>query len=143
MRTKVIWNSVFDIYGAEYMCTHLHNMYLATLLDHFEYMCMPINLICGNFSNGFVYIQIEKDKYCLLQAGIFFNKLLHHHLVPHRYHEHPHMPNVLCNLWWQYLILSTLHLSSQEEACTIWIQALNVNHEISLHWKGGFNCGIN
>ena len=66
--TKIMWNSILSTPDAEYMCIDIKNMYLATPLDRFEYMCIPINIIPDKFSheynlhnkvhNGFVYMQI-------------------------------------------------------------------------------------
>ena len=43
--SKILWNSVISTPGARYMCVDIKNMYLATPMDRFEYMQMPIELI--------------------------------------------------------------------------------------------------
>ena len=55
------------------MCVDIKNMYLATPMERFEYMKMPMNIIPQAFKqqyalddiakNGFVYMQIEKGMY--------------------------------------------------------------------------------
>ena len=64
MTMKMLWNSVIRTEGAKYMCIKICNMYLATPMDSFEYMCMPMVLIPEKFAmmnnlyssefNGFV-----------------------------------------------------------------------------------------
>ena len=84
------------------------NMYLATPLDRFENMRIPISIIPDEFAheynlhdkvqNGFVYMQIEKGMYGLPQAGILSNKLLRKNLAPHGYYEMPHTPGLWKNV---------------------------------------------
>ena len=90
--TKIMWNSFLSTQGAQYMCIDIKNMYLATPLDQYEYMKMPVDLILDNImnlynlhnkvKNGFVYMQIQRGLYVLPQAGILANKLLHKRLKP-------------------------------------------------------------
>ena len=47
--TKLLWNSVLSTKNARYMCIDIKNMYLATPLDRYEYMRMPIGLIPERF----------------------------------------------------------------------------------------------
>ena len=57
------------------MCADIKNMYLATPMDRFEYMRMPVDLIPDEFmeaydlhgkvKNGFAYMQIERGMYGL------------------------------------------------------------------------------
>ena len=102
--TKIVWNSVLSTEDAKYMCIDIKNMYLATPMDRFEYMKIPVKLIPQEFmdayklhdkiKNGFVYMQIEKGMYGLPQAGILANKLLRKRLAPHGYYELPHTPGL-------------------------------------------------
>ena len=43
--TKMLWNNVVCTKDAKYMCIDIKNMYLATPLDRFEYMRMPVKII--------------------------------------------------------------------------------------------------
>ena len=61
-------------------------MHLATPIDRYKYMKMPIKLIpkefmteynlCKKEKEGFIYMEIMRGMYGLLQAGILVNKLL-------------------------------------------------------------------
>ena len=92
------------------MCINIKNMYLATPMDWYEYMKMPIDLICAPIiakyglkekcKNGFIYMQIEHGMYSLPQAGILVNKLLCKRLAPHGYHVVDHTPGL-----WRHEIL--------------------------------------
>ena len=94
--TKIMWNSVLSTPGARYMCIDIKNIYLATPLDRYEYMKMPVDLIPDNImnlynlhnkvKNGFVYMQIQRGLYGLLQSGILANKILRKRLKPHVYY---------------------------------------------------------
>lgn len=48
--TKIIWSSVLSIPGTKYMCIDIKNMYLATTMDRFEYMIIPMKLIPEEFA---------------------------------------------------------------------------------------------
>ena len=86
------------------MCIDIKNMYLATPMDRYECMCMPMDLIPENIiqqynlrnkcKNGYVYMQIERGMYGLPQAGILANKLLRKRLEPHGYYEVNHTPEL-------------------------------------------------
>ena len=94
--TKIMWNSVISTLDAKYMCVDIKNMYLATPLDKFEYMKMPIEIIPNEFQkaynclplvkNGHVYRQIEQGMYGLPQSDILTNKLLRKSLALHGYY---------------------------------------------------------
>ena len=47
--SKLLWNSTISTKGAKYMCADAKNFYLATPLDRYEYMKMPVNLIPPKF----------------------------------------------------------------------------------------------
>ena len=79
-------------------------MYLATPLDQYEYMKMPVDLIPDNImdlynlhnkvKNGLVYMQIQRGLYGLPQSGILVNTILRERLKPHGYYELPHTPGL-------------------------------------------------
>jgi hypothetical protein len=105
---KILWNSVVSTYGARFACCDIENMYLATPLDRFEYMRMPVALIPdeiiqyynlqSKIKNGFVYMEIRKGMYGLPQAGILANKLLKARLAPHGYFKQPHTPGLFTHV---------------------------------------------
>ena len=93
IETKIMWNSVSSTKGEKYMCIDIKNMYLATPMDRFEYIRIPMNLIPKELAtqynlhdkvkNGFVYIKIEKKactayhKLVYLPISYYKNILLH------------------------------------------------------------------
>ena len=71
---------------AKYMCVDLGNFYLATPMERYEYMRMPIDVFPAHtieqyeldkhVKNGYVYLEIRRAIYGLPQAGVLGNKLL-------------------------------------------------------------------
>ena len=102
--SKLLWNSTISTKGANYICADAKNFYLATPLDRYEYMKMPINLIPPKFieennlttkiKNGYLYIEIIRGMYGLPQAGVLANKLLKERLRESGYHETTHTPGL-------------------------------------------------
>ena len=69
------------------MCLDIHNFYLGTPMDHYEYMKMPLAHIPQEIideydlnqlvhSNGHIYIEIWRGMYSISQTGILANQLL-------------------------------------------------------------------
>ena len=66
--SKILWNSVISTPRARFAATDIKYFYLNTLLNQYEYTCMPIKLIPQAFidqyklltkvNNGFVYVEI-------------------------------------------------------------------------------------
>ena len=102
--SKILWNSVISTDDARFAGADIKNMYLATPLDRYEYMKMPIALfpqdiiehygLNDKVLNGYVYMEIRKGMYGLPQAGIRANKLLKECLARHGYFEQPHTPGL-------------------------------------------------
>ena len=102
--SKLLWNSTISTKGARYMCGDAKNFYLATPLDRYEYMKMPIHLIppkiieennlSSKIKNGYLYMEIRRGMYGLPQSGILANKLLKERLEVHGYHEVEHTPGL-------------------------------------------------
>ena len=90
--TKIVWNSVISTEGARYACLDVGNFYLETPLERYEYMKMPLSLFPSWTStqynldrkalNGFVYWEIRKAIYGLLNAGRLVNEQLRKKLEP-------------------------------------------------------------
>ena len=131
-------------------------MFLATPMDRFEYMKMPMNIIPLAFKqqyalediakNGFMYMQIEKGMYGLPQAGILANKLLRERLAPHSYYEMPHTPGL-----WQHIHQPVQFSLVVDDFGIKYIgknnlyhllNALKQNYEISEDWAGELYWGI-
>ena len=88
-----MWNSVISTPGARFMTGDASNFYLATPLEKFQYMRIPIELIPQEFidlyqlqdkvKNGFVYCEITRGMYGLPEEGVLANKLLKTRLKEH------------------------------------------------------------
>ena len=156
LTSKVLWNSTISTKDARYMCIDIKNMYLATPMDRYEYMRMPMNLIAEDIKlqyslyekekNGFVYIDIIRGMYGLPQAGILANKLLRKRLKPHGYYEVDHTPGLWkhMNLPIQFTLVVDdfgVKYVGKENAQHL-INALKQEYEIEIDWKGGLYCGI-
>ncbi len=86
------------------MCLDIKNFFLAAALDRFEYMKIPISLfltwIIEQYNlqkyvlNGFIYLEMGRAVWGLLQAGILSNKLLQKCLLPHGYYECANTPGL-------------------------------------------------
>ena len=84
--SKTMWNSVINTPGERFMTGDARNFYLATPLEKFQYMRIPIELIPQEFidlyqlqdkvKHGFVYFEITRGMYGLPEAGVLANKLL-------------------------------------------------------------------
>jgi hypothetical protein len=79
-------------------------------LDCYEYMRLPINIIPDEIilqcnlgplvHNGYVYMQIWKGMYGLLQASILSNKLLTKWLAVHNFAPIAHTPSLWQHATW-------------------------------------------
>ena len=65
--TKTHWNSVISDKKARYMCTDIKNMYLATPMDLFEYMRIPVELMPDEFMERYNLYAKIKDGYAYMQ----------------------------------------------------------------------------
>jgi len=102
--SKILWNSVISTKDARFAGADIKNMYLEIPLDRYEDMRMPIALFPADIIehyrlndkvlNDYVYMEIRKGMYGLLQAGILANKLLKECLARHGYFEQPHTPGL-------------------------------------------------
>ena len=89
---------------AKYMTVDNKNNYLNTLLDRYEYIRIPIDIIPQHVidqydlttkaKNGYVYCNIQKGIYGLPQSGIIANKLLKKRLAKFGYVEVPNTPGL-------------------------------------------------
>ena len=71
--SKIMWNSTISTHNARYICVDAGNFYLATPLDHPEYMRIPIELVPQEFidannlaskiKNGYLYMKIVRGIY--------------------------------------------------------------------------------
>eukprot|EP00804_Cyclotella_cryptica_P006990 CCRYP_007118-RA/>CCRYP_007118-RA protein AED:0.30 eAED:0.30 QI:0/-1/0/1/-1/1/1/0/515 len=154
--SKILWNSVLSTKGAKFMGLDLKSFYLTAMLDHPEYMKMPLALFPDHIRaqynldkhtvNGFVYLELHGAIYGLPQAGALANKLLRKCLAPQGYYEVAHTPGL-----WRHVtqpISFTLVVDDfgvkyvgQEHAGHL-IHVLQENYTMSIDWDGALYCGI-
>jgi hypothetical protein len=102
--SKLLWNSTISMKSARFAEANIKNIYLDMPLDWYEYMKMPISLfpqdiikhygLLDNLLNGYVYMEICKGMYGLLQASILANKLLKKRLANHGYYQRLQTPGL-------------------------------------------------
>jgi hypothetical protein len=93
-------NSVISTLGAKFLVNDINIFYLNTPLGRFEYMVINLSSLPQETNkkydlielsqDGKVYIEIQKGKYRLPQAGILTNELLQRNLAKDGYRPTPH-----------------------------------------------------
>ena len=83
---KLHWNSVVSTALAKYMCINIKSFYLSAALEYYEYMKIPYALfpqltikqygLEKHKHNGYIFFEIHRAVWGLLQAGILTNKKL-------------------------------------------------------------------
>lgn len=84
---KILFNSVISTPGTKFMTMDISNFYLITPLKWPEYLRVELsdipreiikqyNLHAISNNKGFVFIEVTKGMYGLLQAGLLANQLL-------------------------------------------------------------------
>ena len=153
---KLVINSTISTKGAKYMCLDIHNFYLGTPMERYEYMKMPLALIPQEIideydlnklvHNGHIYIEIRRGMYGLPQAGILANQLLTKRLEPKGYYQCRHTPG----LWrhkWRPVTFSLVvddfgvkYVGKQhaDHLC----DSIRENYSITEDWAGELYCGI-
>jgi hypothetical protein len=102
---KLLFNSTISTPGASFYGINLANFYLNTSTEHYEYMCLWLDILPQDIihkynltkivnTDRWVYAKICKGKYGLLQAGILANKLLKKRLAIRGYYQCQHMPGL-------------------------------------------------
>ncbi len=131
-------------------------MYLETPMNRFEYMKIPVKLIPQEFIDaynlhnkiykGFLYVEIRKGIYGLLQAGIFVNKLLLAKLQPHGYYE-TFTPGIWTHTTrpiWFTLVVDDFGIKFiGKEHDKHLIKCLQETYPIEIDWKRTTYCGMN
>jgi hypothetical protein len=84
--TKLLWNRVISTKDSKYMYLNIKDFYLRTPMARFEYTKIPIKVfpqatineynLHQHVHNRFIYLEVCKAIYGLLQAGILANQLL-------------------------------------------------------------------
>ena len=101
---KLLLNSVLSSIWARFMTVDVKNFYFNTPMEEPEYMKIPIRLISDEIKvdykvsefehAGYVYVQINKGMYGLVQAGLLANELLAKRLAKHVFSQTPHTPGL-------------------------------------------------
>ena len=96
---KLIFNSVLSTKNVKFMCADISNFYPNNPMNRYEYMKLPLEIIPEeiiqqyNLRNlahkGFVYTEIQKVMYGLLQSGKITNDKLELHLAKFGYEPSP------------------------------------------------------
>jgi len=83
---KLHWNSVVSTELAKYMCIDIKSFYLSAALEYYEYMKILYSLFPAltikqyglekHKHNGYIFFEIHRAVWGLLQAGILANKKL-------------------------------------------------------------------
>ena len=87
LTVKLLLNSFISTKGAKFMSIDIKNFYLDTPMARYNYMRLKISDLPQDFideyklhdktkKDGYVYLEIHKGMYGLLQAGILAQKLL-------------------------------------------------------------------
>ena len=132
------------------------NFYLATPLDRYEYMKMPVNLIPPKFielnnlsskiKNGYIYMEIMRGMYGLPQSGILANKLLKERLAVHGYHEAEHTPGLFYHetrpIWFTLVVDDFGVKYVGKRHAEHLMKVLSEFYEMEEDWQGKLYCGI-
>jgi hypothetical protein len=155
--SKILWNSVISMKVACFAGTNIINIYLKTPLDQFEYMKIPIALLPENIIehyqlqekvlDGYIYMEIHKGMYGLLQACILTKKLLKEHLVHHGYFKQPHTPGLWKHIThpvWLNLCVDNFGIKyiGREHLQHFYDALQKTTYEIVEDWTGNLCCGI-
>lgn len=110
LMSKLLFNSVISSEGARFMTAGIKNFNLCTPLDRYKYMRLLYEIIPEEIirkyelgkivtEDGWVYLEIQKIMYGLLQAGILANKLLKTRLNKFGYYPCQFTPGLWRHVW--------------------------------------------
>ena len=154
--SKILCNIIISTINAKNMCVDIKKIYLRTLLNHLEYMRIPLFAFTEHImqqynsrhksKNGYVYVEIRRSIYGLPQAGAISNKVLknktrptwlfwgHTHSRIMETHHTPHLLFPCCRWFWCKIHRQCRHIPPY--CCT------EKHYEFSEYWTGGLYCGI-
>ena len=134
----------------------INYFYLGTPLDCFEYTAIPIGILPEHTKqrynmrehakNGFVYFEIRKAIYGLLQADILVNKQLYKFLKPAGYYEVAHTPGLWRHISRQIKFLLVVddfrfkYVGKQH--ADYLVKTIEKYYKCLTDWKGDLYCGI-
>jgi hypothetical protein len=157
MTAKLHWNRVLSMPKAKYMCLDIDNFYLSAMLDWYEYMKMPITLfppwiitqykLLKKVVQGYIFLQMWKVVWGLLQAGILTNKLLCKRLAPFGYFECLNTPGLWkhesCAISITLIVNDFVVKYEHKEDVDHLIAAIKSKYKIlTKDWTGKLYCGI-
>ena len=132
------------------MCAYIANFYLNNLMNRYEYMKLPLDIIPEEIiqrynlrkltHKDFVYMEIPKGMYGIPQSGKIANDKLKLHLAKFEYETGPITPG----LWWHQtlplqfsLVLDDFGIKyERQEDITHILDALKTIYKISEDWYG-------
>ena len=155
--SKLHFNSVLSTPNGKFMTADVGNFYLNTILDRYEYMFLPYDIIPKEIveqyeldkliHNGKIYMEIRKGMYGLPQAGIIANKKLQKILEPHGYYP----CRFTAGLWKHKTRNLTFTLvvddfgikyTNKQDALHL-LEILKDNYpKVAIDWEGSLYCGI-
>ena len=104
IKAKLVFNSVLSTKNAKIMCSDIANFYLNNLMNRYEYMKVPLEIIPEEIiqqyklkrlaHKGLVYMEIQKGMYGLPQAGKIENDKLKLYIAKFVYKPAPITPGL-------------------------------------------------
>ena len=101
---KILINSILSTPDALFMTIDLKDFYLETLMDRYEYVCIPLTMIPDEIMKlyklddfvhkGAMHVEVHKGMYGLPQAGRIAYDQLKEVLAPHGYEPFPNTPGL-------------------------------------------------
>jgi Reverse transcriptase (RNA-dependent DNA polymerase) len=153
---KILLNSVISTEGAKFMTIDIKDFYLNTPMERYEYMRIPINVIPEDIvqqynlkaleHNGYMYVEIRKGMYGLLQAGRIANDALVPYLALHGYNQSKHVhglfTHITCPICFSLVVDDFgVKYVGQQNAQHL-IDTLSNKYKITTNWTGTLYCGI-
>ena len=154
--SEIMWSSVTSTRGARYMTADAGNFYLATPMEHKEYLQTPIALspqesidkcvLHGKVKNWYAYCEIVRGMYGLPQAGILANKLFKKRLKVHDYYKVPHTTGLFTHknrpIWFTRTVDDFRVKYIGREHAEHLMTVLKQHYKMEEDWKGELCCGI-
>jgi hypothetical protein len=155
--SKLVINSTISTPGAKFFTTDIKDYFLNNPMDRYEYMKIPVrwipqeimdqyNLADKVDANGYVYVEIRKGMYGLIQAARIAYDRLVTLLAPHGYYPIRHSPGI-----WKHKTLPTtfalcvddfgIKYTDPQHAHHL-INTLQKYYKISTDWEGTAYCGL-
>jgi len=148
---KVLLNSVVSTLNAKFMSIDISNFYLNTPMERFEYLKLKLTDVPEEVqleyklsdkatADGFVYVEIRKGMYGLLQSGLLAQQLLEERLNNHGYTQSSIVPGLWTHAWRPIqftLVVDDFGVKyvGEEHALHL-VNALKEHYDNTDDWKG-------